>query len=50
MKVAVIQLAFKNPEPESQRDSDPKPRVATKELPWEVARQASNPNGVVSAP
>ena len=33
---------------ESQRDSGPKPKVATKELPWETRPQANNPNGVAA--
>ena len=32
---------------ESQRDSAPKPRVASRELPWEKRVVAANPNGVV---
>ena len=31
---------------ESQRDSDPKPRVASRELPWEKRVVSANPNGV----
>ena len=33
---------------ESQRDSDPKPRVASRELPWENRVVSANPNGVVA--
>ena len=33
---------------ESQRDSDPKPRVASRELPWEKRVVSANPNGVVA--
>ena len=29
---------------ESQRDSDPKPRVASRELPWEKRVVSANPN------
>ena len=32
---------------ESQRDSAPKPRVASRELPWEKRVVSANPNGVV---
>jgi hypothetical protein len=31
---------------ESQRDSAPKPRVASRELPWEDRVVAANPNGI----
>jgi hypothetical protein len=34
--------------PESQRDSDSKPRVATQELPWVGHHLGVNPNGVVA--
>ena len=33
---------------ESQRDSVPKPRVASRELPWEKRVVSANPNGVVA--
>ena len=33
---------------ESQRDSAPKPRVASRELPWEKRVVSANPNGVVA--
>ena len=33
---------------ESQRDSAPKPRVASRELPWEKAGGVGQPNGVVA--
>ena len=33
---------------ESQRDSAPKPRVASRELPWEKRVGSANPNGVVA--
>jgi len=33
---------------ESQRDSDPKPKVARNELPWETRAEADNPNGVAA--
>ena len=33
---------------ESQRDSAPKPRVASRELPWEKRVVSVNPNGVVA--
>ena len=33
---------------ESQRDSDPKPRDASRELPWEKRVVSANPNGVVA--
>ena len=33
---------------ESQRDSAPKPRVASRELPWEERVVSANPNGVAA--
>ena len=33
---------------ESQRDSDSKPKVARHELPWEIAGNSVNPNGVAT--
>src|SRR2546427_151766 len=36
-------------ERQSQRDSDPKPRVARNELPWDLPSQRHNPNGVAAS-
>ena len=41
-------LPFGNSSAESQRDSVPKPRVASRELPWEKRVAAANPTGVVA--
>ena len=41
-------LPFGNSSAESQRDSVPKPRVASRELPWEKRVVSANPNGVVA--
>jgi len=41
-------MPFGNSRDESQRDSAPKPRVASRELPWEKRVVSANPNGVVA--
>jgi len=41
-------LPFGNSSAESQRDSGSKPRVASRELPWEMRVVSANPNGVVA--
>ena len=41
-------LPFGNSSAESQRDSGSKPRVASRELPWEKRVVSANPNGVVA--
>jgi len=45
---ALRPMSFRNSNPESQRDSGSKPRVARYELPWENAPQTDNPNGVAA--
>ena len=41
-------MSFRNSKAESQRDSILQPRVASNELPWAVAQNDFNLNGVVS--
>ena len=45
----LLRLAESRSNPESQRDSIPKPRVARHELPWETSEENHNPNGVVAS-
>ena len=43
-------MPFESSQYESQRDSAPKPGVATKELPWAKPPMTTNPNGVEAFP
>ena len=47
-KEILAAMPFGNSRDESQRDSAPKPRVASRELPWEKPVVSANPNGVVA--
>ena len=47
-KEILAAMPFGNSRDESQRDSAPKPRVASRELPWEKRVVSANPNGVVA--
>jgi len=48
MPLGIEPMPFGNSRAESQRDSAPKPRVASGELPWEKRVVSANPNGVVA--